>query len=94
MNNEEAIALLEKELDCFRVESHADLARRIAASPLTFERDGASGAKYQIEVELLWDGDVGGNIMVLGSIDDGGWRAFKPLCSDFIKAPDGSAGKE
>jgi hypothetical protein len=32
--------------------------------------------------------------MVLGSIDDGGWRAFKPLCRDFIKAPDGSAVKE
>ena len=90
MNNEEAIALLEKELDHFRGESYADLAERIATPPQTFEREGPSGAQYQIEIEIFWDGDVGGNIMVLGSIDDGGWRAFKPLCRDFIKAPDGA----
>jgi hypothetical protein len=26
---------------------------------------------------------------ILGSIDDGGWRALRPLCDDFILAPDG-----
>jgi hypothetical protein len=90
MNNEEAIALLEAELDHFRRETHADLANRIGTGPVVFERDGASGAKYQIEIDMVWDDGTGGNIRVLGSIDDGGWRAFKPLCRDFIKAPDGS----
>jgi hypothetical protein len=27
---------------------------------------------------------------VAGSIDDGGWRAYLPLCRDFIMAPDNS----
>jgi hypothetical protein len=27
---------------------------------------------------------------VLGSIDDGGWRAFAPLTRSFIKSPDGT----
>jgi hypothetical protein len=29
-------------------------------------------------------------VHVLGAIDDGGLRAFVPLCDDFIMAPDGS----
>ncbi len=47
------------------------------------------GAEYQIEVEVFWDGQQGGDIRVLGSIDDGGWSAFRPLCEDFIIAPSG-----
>lgn len=31
-----------------------------------------------------------GAIRVIGSIDDGGWRAFRPLSDDFIRAPDGT----
>jgi hypothetical protein len=45
---------------------------------------------YQIEIEVFWDNQRGGNVRVMGSIDDGGWRAFMPLTRDFIKAPDGS----
>jgi hypothetical protein len=44
-----------------------------------------------VEVLALWDeGRPGGNLRVMVSIDDGGWRAFKPLTEDFIIAPDGS----
>ena len=34
-------------------------------------------------------GRPGGNVRVIGSIDDGGWRAFVPLSDSFIKAADG-----
>ena len=47
------------------------------------------GVTYQIEIEAFWDSEPGGDIRVLGSIDDGGWRAFAPLCDDFILTPAG-----
>jgi hypothetical protein len=38
----------------------------------------------------VWDDRTGGDLRVIGSIDDGGWRAFRPLSSDFIVRPDGT----
>jgi hypothetical protein len=90
MNNEEAIQLLELELASFRDESHADLSRRIGAESINCERSGARGARYQVEIQFFWDDRAGGNILVMGSIDDGGWRSFVPLSRSFIKAADGS----
>ena len=90
MNDEEAISLLNHELANFRSEAYADLARRIPERSLEFERSAGSGAKYQIEIQFLWDDRPGGNIRVMGSIDDGGWRAFLPLSRSFIKSADGS----
>lgn len=45
---------------------------------------------YQLESEVLWDGNAGGDIRVLVAVDGGGVSAFKPLTGDFILAPDGS----
>jgi hypothetical protein len=39
---------------------------------------GRSGAEYQIEIQPIWDTKPGGDIRVLGSIDDGRWRACCP----------------
>lgn len=62
------------------------LLDRIGSHPLITagEREGASGAVYQFEIQVFWDDKPGGNVRVMGSIDDGGWRAFVPLCEDFI----------
>jgi len=49
-----------------------------------------SGAEYQLEVQALWDDGTPGNLRVIVSVDDGGWRAVHPLTSDFIIATDGS----
>jgi hypothetical protein len=50
---------------------------------------GRSGAEYQIEIQAVWDGKPGGDICVLGSIDDGRWRAWCPLTYDvLIPKPD------
>jgi hypothetical protein len=59
----------------------------INAEPITGNRVGASGACYQIEIQASWDDKPNGNIRVVGSIDDGGLRAFFPLTEDFIKSP-------
>jgi len=48
------------------------------------------GTRYQLEFQVLWDGKTGGAVRVLGAIDDGGLRAFRPLTLDFIRNPDGS----
>ena len=40
------------------------------------EMRGPSGATYQVEVQLFWDDQPNGELRVMGSIDDGGWRAF------------------
>ena len=90
MNTEEAIALLDAELSRFRSCPYADLVRLMSDPLLDIERTGASGAKYQIVIQAFWDNRPDGNVRVLASIDDRGWRGFVPLNRDFIKAPDES----
>ena len=90
MDNEEAKALIEVELAAMRGQGYAALARRIAEEPMQLERKGSRGAVYQVEIQCMWEHRPGGNVLVLASIDDGGWRAFSPLTRDFIMAPDGS----
>jgi len=90
MNNEEALQVIEEELAIFRAESYDYLVQRISAGSLDCERSAASGAKYQVQVQFFWDDRPGGNIRVMGSIDDVGWREFLPLSRSFIKSADGS----
>ena len=90
MNNDEALRVLQEELAIFRAESYDDLVRRISGGSFDCERSATSGAKYQVEVQFFWDNRPGGNVRVIGSIDNGGWRAFLPLSRSFIKSGDGS----
>jgi hypothetical protein len=94
MNVQEALELLERELATFRPLSYAELAQRVDGSAVTYERPGPGGGQYQIEIQFLWDDRPGGNIRVMASIDDGGWRAFVPLNRSFIKRADGSFADE
>jgi hypothetical protein len=50
---------------------------------------GPDGNGYQIEVEVFWDGRRGGNIRVMGSVNDGKLGTVKPLTEDFIITPAG-----
>jgi|SRR5262249_618684 len=90
MNNEEAVQLLQHELSNFRSESYANLKHRIPDGSVEFERSAPSGMKYHVQIQCVWDDQPGGNVRVMGSIDDGGWRAFLPLSRSFIKSADGS----
>jgi hypothetical protein len=86
----EATQLLLAELRPIRERSYIELCRLVDSAPAPMERRGASGAVYQLEVQVFWDSSRGGPVRVLGSIDDGGVRSLKPLPLDFIMAPDGS----
>jgi hypothetical protein len=54
------------------------------------EVSGVSETQYQVTIQVFWDSKPHGDLRVVGSIDDGGWRAFLPLSDSFIMAPDGS----
>src|SRR5438874_858878 len=56
----------------------------------TQEYGSRSERGTRVEVEALWDDRPDGNVRVMGSIDDGGWRAFVPLTESFVMACDGS----
>jgi hypothetical protein len=79
MDKNEAIQILERELAIFRAKPYVDLVGRIPERTLEYERSATTGAKYQVEIQFFWDNQPGGNVRVMGSIDDGGWRAFLPL---------------
>jgi hypothetical protein len=53
----------------------------------TLEIRGASGAAYQIEVQFFWDDNRRRIVRVVGSIDDGGVRAFVPLTKTLLVSP-------
>lgn len=55
-----------------------------------FEVRAESGIEYQLEFQVFWDDPKAKTIRVLGSIDDGGIRAFFPLCESIIMASDGT----
>lgn len=89
MDKEEAAQLLRAHLEEYRRRSYAELVAILGETQVA-EIHGASGETYQIEVQVFWDGRPGGDALVAGSIDDGGWRAFVPLTDSFILSPDGS----
>jgi hypothetical protein len=88
MKEQEAKDLLYEHLKEYRRRSYAELVA-LLERPQTTEVGGPSGTRYQIEVQVFWDGPRNGNVRVLGSIDDGGWRAFVPLTDSLIVAPSG-----
>ena len=89
MDKREARGLLAKELEGWRQRPYVELASLVAREPVTGEVSGASGSHYQYEIEVFWDGNPGGDLRILGAIDDGGVRAFFPLTDSFIMATDG-----
>ena len=89
MDNVEARAVLQDHLRSYRQRPYGELVALLDKAHVAEVR-GPSGVTYQVEVEVHWDHQPGGALRVLGSVDDGGWRALKPLTDDFILAPDGT----
>ena len=94
MDKREALQILGAVLERFGLESYEALKSRIGSAPVVEEHRGPSGRWYQIELLFLWDDRRDGNVRVMGSIDDGGWRAFAPVTRSFIKPPDGQSAGE
>ena len=57
-----------------------------------FEVLGANGTRYQVEVQFFWDDGRKRTIRVVGSIDDGGARAFMPLTETILVSPHEQTG--
>jgi len=87
MDTQEARRLIEEQLAKYRTLGYTGLLRLLQEQD-TFELDGDTGTKYQVEIQAVWDDRKGGDLRVLGSIDDGGWRSFVPLTSSFIIGPE------
>jgi hypothetical protein len=78
-------------LSCYRTRSYAELVPLVEAGQLeTLEISGPSGANYQLEFQFFWDDKPRANVRVIGSIDDGGWRAYFPPTASFILGPEGN----
>lgn len=89
MDNAQALRVLHEHLKSWRDRTWDELRARIGESHHC-DIASESGTRYQVEVQVLWDDKPDGAIRVIGSIDDGDWRAFAPLTDSFILAPDGS----
>lgn len=87
MNNKEAKQILKKELEGYRDKPYAELIKMIH-QPTCYDVTTENETRYQIEIQSIWDGPAGGDVRVMGSVDDGGWRSFVPLTLDFIKTQD------
>lgn len=88
MNKEEAKSVLAKLLGEYRAKTYNELLYLLETQD-TSELKAESGRNYQLEFQAVWDDKKGGNLRIIGSIDDGGWRAFIPLTDGFIIAPNG-----
>ncbi len=88
MDKTEALAVLSNEMAQYRKRSYGELSGLIGQVD-AHEVKAASGVAYQIEIQVYWDSKKGGDLRVLGAVDDGGWRAFAPLTDDFILTPKG-----
>jgi len=88
MDKAEALKILTEQLARFSERSHAELVPLVDAEHVeNFEVRGMSGKAYQVEIQFFWDYKPGQTIRVMDSIDDGGIRAFVPLCDSLLIAP-------
>jgi hypothetical protein len=89
MNTAEAKSILSKELKAFAARPYDELVRSISRSEVK-NTLSESGVRYQIKLSVLWDSEPNKDLRIMGSIDDGGWRAFLPLTESLIMKPDGT----
>ena len=83
MNEQVAYAVIDSELKRLRKAPYSDLTA-LVGKPETKQVIAEDGKSYQLEIQAVWDSKKGGDLRVIVSADDGGWRAFKPLTYDFI----------
>jgi hypothetical protein len=85
MNKSEAQKILSEQLARFGGRSHSELAPLVEAQRgETCEVRGESGTTYHIQIQFFWDDRPGDTIRVMGSIDDGGIRAFVPVTDSLL----------
>jgi hypothetical protein len=89
MKNTIARKLLRDELESLKTRPYSFFAQSVNRT--THKKIvGQDGAHYQIEIEVFWDSRRGGDIRVLGSVDDGQLPVVVPVTEDFIITPTGT----
>lgn len=79
MNNAEAQAILDERLTAFARRPYSELAALVGRAEADTVR-GDSGVDYQLEFTVFYDdAATRSDLRIVGSIDDGGWRAYVPL---------------
>lgn len=86
MDNEEALSLLKDFLDEVEAAGYNALSKRVGEND-ALEIAVSSSKVYQIEYDILWDHKPDGAIRIIGSVDDGGLRAFAPLTESRLVSP-------
>jgi hypothetical protein len=85
MNNTEAQKVLREQLALFSGHSHLELTRLVEGKRVEAYAIHTKGGKtYQVEIQFFWDDQPGNTIRILGSVDDGGIRAFSPLTESVL----------
>jgi len=69
VDQQEARSVLEGQLLPYRSLGYERLLRLLKEQDV-FEVVGTSGTVYQLEIQAVWDGRKGGDLRVMGSIDD------------------------
>jgi hypothetical protein len=90
VDKQEANAELSRIVAAYKSRSYDEWIARIEGEAIAFEVTAASGRRYQVEIQAVWDDREGGDVRVMFGIDDGGWRAFLPLTDSFIIRRDGT----
>ncbi len=79
MNKVIAKRVLSEAMSPWRDQAYEALAQKVDLEPERYEIEAEDGRQYQVEVEIMWDDKPGGTVRVLGSVDDGGFRAYFPM---------------
>jgi hypothetical protein len=88
MNELEARSALVKHLEGYRSRSHAHLATAACIARSERVRVAVqSGARYLIEIQVVWENVSEGKVKVVASIIDGGARPEEPITEQFIVTP-------
>ena len=71
MEEDTARSILSAALQEYRARPYQTLAGIVGQMNVREVR-APDGTRYQLELQVLWDGKTGGAVRVLGAIDDGG----------------------
>jgi len=88
MNKVITHGLIMRELGALKTCPYQSL-QELIGKPMSKNVIGPDGKEYQLSVEAVWDGDPGGDLRVIVSVDDKGWKALFPINSSFIMSPTG-----
>ena len=90
MKKPEFLELLAPIVADYRKRDYAFWLPHVASDPIVSYPLADDGTKCCVEICVHWDGQPNGDIRVMFGIDDGGLRAFAPVCDDFIISSDGT----